>query len=97
MENTNVTLVAAVLVVGILVGIGVGYFMAPVTEKEVHVYLTFEEELALDTFYYSENVDIEDSESFKHYHDGEYYIIFYEPANVIGRGSCIRWRYAQLD
>ena len=29
MENTNMTLVAAVLVVGLLVGAGVGYYMAP--------------------------------------------------------------------
>ena len=30
MEETNMTLVAAMLVVGLLVGAGVGYFMAPV-------------------------------------------------------------------
>ena len=29
MENTNMTIVAAVLVVGLLVGAGVGYYMAP--------------------------------------------------------------------
>jgi len=32
MENNNMTLVAAVLVVGLIVGAGIGYFMAPASE-----------------------------------------------------------------